>query len=234
MHRNIKYGYVTKRIIFLLFFVTTVLTNLFGQINCLDSTRMEEYKNKTRNLIGLVPSNARVTNGWAIGWCTSLDCYCSYMDSIRINGLHTNVSPFQIFVAGMAIAMTPFALFMSDTYKKNEYFWVYDTISINNQLNGVSIGLFEATEAFCMQGVQITALGSIMGKLNGFSVTFGASDYQYLNGVMISGVFNKTKKGNGLQIGLVNMAKEMKGVQIGLWNKIGKRGLPIINMSFKK
>ena len=144
------------------------------------------------------------------------------------------MSPFQIFVAGMVIAMTPFALFMSDTYKKNEYFWVYDTISINNQLNGVSIGLFEATEAFCMQGVQITALGSIMGKLNGFSVTFGASDYQYLNGVMISGVFNKTKKGNGLQIGLVNMAKEMQGVQIGLWNKIGKRGLPIINMSFKK
>ena len=45
---------------------------------------------------------------------------------------------------------------------------------------------------------------------------------------------NKTKKGNGLQIGLVNVAKEMRGVQIGLWNKTGKRGLPIINMSWGK
>jgi len=196
---------------------------------------MEDYKNKTRNIIGLVPSNARVTNGWAIGWCTSLDCYCAYMDSIRINGLYTNISPLQIIIAGMTIAMTPFALFMPDTYKKrNEYFWVYDTVSINNQLNGVSIGLFELTEDFCMQGVQITALGSKMGKLNGFLVTLVYSDYEYLNGVIVSGIFNKTKKGNGLQIGLVNIAKEMRGVQIGLWNKIGKRGLPIINMSFKK
>jgi phage replication-related protein YjqB (UPF0714/DUF867 family) len=85
-----------------------------------------------------------------------------------------------------------------------------------------------------MQGVQIAALGSRMGKLNGFSANLVFSDYQYLNGVMVAGIFNKTKKGGGLQIGLVNISKEMRGVQIGLWNKIGKRGLPIINMSLKK
>ena len=234
MPRNIQYGCVTKRIIFLLFFFfTTIQTDLFGQINCLDSTRMEKYKNKTRNIIGLAPSNARVTNGWAIGWSTSLDCYCAYMDSIRINGLHTNISPFQIGVAGMTIAMTPFALFSSETYKKNEYFWVYDSTKINNQLNGISIGLFELTDNFCMQGLQVTALYTHMGKINGFSITLGASDYQYLNGFMISGVFNKTKKGKGLQMGLINVAKEMQGIQIGLWNKIGRRGFPIINMCFK-
>jgi hypothetical protein len=51
---------------------------------------------------------------------------------------------------------------------------------------------------------------------------------------MISGVFNKTKKGNGVQIGLVNMAKEMRGVQIGLWNVNQKRKLPLINWNFKR
>ena len=207
--------------------------NLFGQSNCLDETDMEAYKNKKHHVIGFVPSKARVTNGWAIGWSAGLD-HCAYMENIRVNGLYTNVSPFQMFLACVTVMMSPFALFIPETYQKNENFWDYDTEIINNQLNGVSIGLFEETDNFCMQGVQITALESKMGKLNGFSANLVCSDYQYLNGVVISGVYNKTKKGNGLQIGLVNVAKEMRGVQIGLWNKTGKRGLPIINMSFKK
>ena len=210
-----------------------VQTNLFGQFDCLDETDMEAYKNKKHHVIGFVPSKARVTNGWAIGWSTSLN-YCASMENIRVNGLYTNVSPFQMLLAGAAIAMTPVALFIPETYQKNENFWDYDTVSINNQLNGVAIGLFEVSDDFCMQGVQITALYHSLGKLNGFSANLVYSDYQYLNGVMISGVYNKTKKGKGLQIGLVNMAKEMRGVQIGLWNKTGKRGLPIINISFKK
>ena len=142
-----------------------------------------------------------------------------------------------MFVACAAIVMTPFALFMPETYQKNDDFWEYETVRgvhMSNRLNGVSIAMLELTDDFCMQGVQIAALGSKMGKLNGFSANLVCSDYQYLNGVVISGVYNKTKKGNGLQIGLVNVAKEIRGVQIGLWNKTGKRGLPIINMSFKK
>ena len=209
--------------------------NLFGQFDfCPDTTKMEDYKTKTRNVIGLVPSKARVTNGWAIGWSTGLDTYCDCsMENIRINGLHTNVSPFQMFVACVTVMMSPFALFIPETYQKNENFWDYDTVSINNQLNGVAIGLFEVSDDFCMQGVQITALYHSLGKLNGFSANLVYSDYQYLNGVMISGVYNKTKKGKGLQIGLVNMAKEMRGVQIGLWNVNQKRKLPLINWNFK-
>ena len=223
-------GNIIKRRIFLLISFTIVFTNLFGQFSCSDSPKMNDYRNRTHNVIGLVPSNARITNGWSIGWSTDIS-HCSYMDSIRINGLYTNISPFQIFVAGMAIAIIPYTPFLSNADKKNEY--EYDSISINNQLNGVSIGLFELGDDFCMQGVQITALYHSMGQLNGFSITSIGADYQSLNGLVISGIFNRTKKGKGLQIGLLNKAKEMQGVQIGLWNKIGKRGLPLINMSFK-
>ncbi|MFM7683772.1 MAG: LA_2272 family surface repeat-containing protein [Bacteroidota bacterium] len=35
-------------------------------------------------------------------------------------------------------------------------------------------------------------------------------------------------------MGIINKTKRMNGIQIGLWNKIGKRGLPLINISFKK
>ena len=76
------------------------------------------------------------------------------MDSIRINGLHTNVSPFQMLVAGFAIIITSFALLTPETYEKNENFWEYETVRgvhMSNQLNGVSIAILELTDDFCMR-----------------------------------------------------------------------------------
>ena len=210
----------------LIIFFTLAFTNLFGQWNCSDSTKIRSHN----NVIGFVPSNAKVTNGWAIGWNVGL-VYCSYNDSVQINGLHTNISPLQFFFAAFMLPMLPFALLHEGFYLYREHD-NYDSI-IDKRLNGVSIGLFELGDDFCVQGLQITGLYHGMGKLNGLSITLGASSYQYFNGVMISGIQNKTKKGNGVQVGLTNKAKEMQGIQIGLWNKIGKRGLPIINMSFK-
>lgn len=177
-----------SRIFSMLFFVV-LWTNSYGQFNCNDTARFEINKQKVHNVIGLVPSNARVTNGWAIGWSTLVSDYCAYMTPIRINGLYTNISPFQLFVAGMGIGMGAVALFMPKTYKNiNVDTASYDSIIITHKFNGL----------------------------------------------MISGIYNKAYKGNGLQIGLINKTKKMNGIQIGLWNKIGNRGLPFINMSFKK
>jgi len=85
-------------------------TSASGQSDCLDDSL--KYKNvymkRVHNVIGLVPSKARVTNGWAIGWEASLDNYCMHMDSIRINGLHTNVFLPQAYIAGMSLIMAPF------------------------------------------------------------------------------------------------------------------------------
>lgn len=212
------------------------MPKVYGQFNCLDSSKLEIYRNKVHNVVGFVPSNARVTNGWAIGWSTSVDDYCVYMDSIRINGLYTNISPFQVFVAGMAIGMGIFSLFNPETYKNISLkdTKTYDTLTGKHQLNGMAISLFELGEDFTMQGFQFTVLYDNMQKTNGVTVSLIASDIKQFNGVMISGIYNKAYKGKGLQIGLINTTKKMHGIQIGLWNKIGKRGLPFINMSFKK
>jgi hypothetical protein len=211
------------------------LTSASGQSDCLDDSL--KYKNvymkRVHNVIGLVPSKARITNGWAIGWGASLDDYCINMDSIRINGLHTNVFFFQIAVAGMSLLMAPFqpkALlenFDVDTL-------TYSDLIIRHKLNGVSISLFEFGEQFSIQGLHVTAFFHNVDKLNGVSITSIASEYKHFNGVMISGIFNKTNRGKGLQIGLFNSATRMTGVQIGLWNRIGNRGFPLINMNFKR
>ena len=216
-----------KIIIIIIFFF--LLNDVNGQI-C-DESKHESYSSKVHNIVGLIPSNARVTNGWGIGWSSSLE-HCVYMDSIRINGIYTNISPFQAIVASMGLIMLPFAVFME---KPNKYEDTksYDRLRINHKLNGVSIGLFELGEEFTMQGLQITALHHYMDKLNGVSFTMLHTEYKHFNGLMISGIHNKAYKGRGVQIGLINKTKKMKGVQIGLWNVIGEKGFPIINMRFK-
>ncbi len=212
-----------------------ISTNIFGQSNCLDSTLIEINKRKSHNFIGFVPSNARTTNGWAIGWSTSVSDYCASMDSIRINGLYTNISPFQVIVASMGVIMGAASLFMPNKYKQNSRDTVsYDILLSNHQLNGMSVGLFEHGEEFTMQGFQMSVVGHKMDKLNGISLTLITSEYKHSNGLMISGIYNKAYKVKGVQIGLINKAKKMKGIQIGLWNKIGDRAYPLINMKFKK
>lgn len=83
-----------------------------------------------------------------------------------------------------------------------------------------------------INGLTINGIGAMGQKLNGVSITFGLNNYYKFNGVLIAGLENMSTKGNGVQIGLFNYCKDCKVVQIGLWNKIGKRGLPIINFRF--
>lgn len=210
------------------------LTPTYGQSDCLDSIKYKTvYMKRIHNVVGFVPSKARVTNGWAIGWSVSVDDYCVNMDSIRINGVHTNISPIQAFVGGTGVLMALFQpkellhAFRADTS-------TIDDLAIRHKLNGVSISLLEFGEEFSFQGVQITGLVNKVDKVNGLSVSTLISDNVHFNGVTISALHNRTNNGRGAQIALINNATRLRGVQIGLWNRIGKRSLPLINMSFKK
>lgn len=209
-------------------------TSVRGQSDCLDNPL--KYKNvymkRVHNVIGLVPSKARVTNGWAIGWAASLDNHCIHMDSIRINGLHTNVFLPQAYIAGMSLVVAPFyPKMLLENFDVDTL--TYDDLVIRHKLNGVSISLFEFGEQFLIQGLHVTAFFHNVDKLNGLSITSIAGQYKHFNGVMISGILNKTNRGKGLQIGLINSAAKLNGIQIGLWNRIGEKGFPLINMNFK-
>jgi hypothetical protein len=230
--KHMKQG---MKISFLSFIFTILVFTVHGQSNCQDSTKFESYKNKTHHIIGLIPCNARVTNGLSIGWSTSIDDYCAYMNSIRINGVYINASPLQVLMAGMGLVMIPFALLMPKTYKNLQPDTsIYVVTSEGNQLNGLGISLFEVGEDFTFNGLHIPILTNNSGNLNGVSTSLIYNKYRNFSGVMLTILYNNTIDGKGIQIGLINNAKRMTGIQIGLWNKIGKRGLPFINMSFKK
>ena len=216
----------------LIFFLCIYPLISIGQlINCSDTVQIENNRNRVNNIIGLIPSNARITNGWAIGWATSVDANAWCRDSLLINGVYTNISPFQIFMGGLIIPALLFPSTYEVWYFEHEPAY-YDTVLVNHKLNGISLGLLEQGDEFSVQGLQLTLLFHNMGKLNGVSITTFIADYLNFNGVMLAVIFNKAYRGKGLQIGLINRAEDLKGVQIGLWNRIGDRALPIINMRF--
>ncbi len=93
-----------------------------------------------------------------------------------------------------------------------------DYTYFNHRLNGVSIRIYEAADDFSIQGLQITGLFQRVGKMNGLSITGIASVYEKLNGVMISGIYNTIATANGVQIGVFNIASKVNGLQIGLFN----------------
>jgi hypothetical protein len=240
----------------------------------LDASKSEVFLRNSRNGIGFIPSKKEVINGLALGLLT-LDSTEPYVHSIRINGLYLNVSPVIPMGVGYAgatgVLMAVGALFDKNTYKKPTEVERNYRDSIRqidptlregfgkHKVNGVAIGWMDFGEDFSVQGLQISAF-HFSDRLQGLSIAPLGSDYKELKGVMISGLFNVSYKGTGVQlgffnswregnglqigalnfsdervgvqIGLINSSKKMKGIQIGLWNRIGKRGLPFINMKF--
>jgi len=254
----------THKAFLIIVFINLSVPSLYSQSDSLDSSKDDDFRRRTHNVVGFIPSKAHVTNGWAIGWAIidgydMIDGYDLDRDSVRINGLYTNISPLPVF--GFAMSL-PYILniFNPKTYKNlfskdvshnadsSKYVnSIPDSILGKHKMNGVSIGTLEIGDGFAFQGLQITALAHSADKLNGVSLTTLGSGYKQFKGVMISGLLNWTDSGTGLQlglinrmdtgvglqVGLINTSKKMRGVQIGLWNKIGNRGFPIINMRFK-
>lgn len=213
-----------------------------GQIDCPDSAQYDPLK--VNNIVGFIPSKARVTNGLALNWLFNLEMYCDTRDSIRINGLYSSVGPAQALFVAFIPAFIPHAPSFKGLFDADSR---YLQPVLKHQVNGVTAGILEIGENFSFQGLSVVLTYQNSGALNGLSVSGLASRHEHFNGVLIAGIKTNTQRGRGLQlsmintatrmsgiqIGLVNNAYGMRGVQIGLWNKIGKRGFPFINFRFK-
>ena len=214
-----------------------------AQFDCPDSAQYDPLK--VNNIVGFIPSKARVTNGLAINWFFTLDMYCAERDSIRINGLYTSVGPVQALFVMFIPAFIPHAPSFKGLLVPDS---VYARPVVKHRLSGVALGILEIGEEFSFQGMSVVATYQLSAKLNGISLSGLASTHESFNGVLIAGIKSNTLDGNGIQVALINTATEMKGIQIGLvnnsftmsglqiglWNKIGKVGLPFINFRLKR
>ena len=214
------------------FFMLLLLNQVFSQSerDSMYVSVSDSSVRQVRNGIGFIPSKADGVNGWAIGW---IELGANDRDSVVINGLYTNLEPFQVFWAGMIFAYTMWTPFnLKETLNNLEYF---DSTYIwhGNRINGISLSVTEFSDDYHVNGLIISGVIHDLYKLNGLSVSGLIGEFSSFNGVMVSGILNNTHSGKGLQIALVNRTQAMTGIQIGLWNQIGKRKIPLINMSFK-
>lgn len=224
--------------------ITIINTALLSQVGYMyieqSDTRLEKEKQKeirdslrnlrTINFVGVMPSNFKRINGWAIDFAVlELDEY----NTREINGLYTNTLLIQsifVIMGGSMWLATP----AKDRVNLMEELETGFPDSLMNRINGLSISLADISPTYITNGLQVNGFGYFGNVLNGIGINGIVSGYDSFNGLQISGIYSYANKGKGIQIGLFNKAKKMKGIQIGLWNKIGKRGFPLINFSFKR
>lgn len=184
---------------------------------------------KTRNVFWIMPTKAEKVNG--ICWTLLSPSFLKDNNLTTINGLNISTDL-------LSLVTSPFIAvhLVLDTNSHKHFFSEYIETCENItelKINGLNIGTgsLETTE---INGVNIQAMYFITGKIKGFSLTPFISKIYESKGLLISGLYNKTTIGRGVQIALINDCKDCQGVQIGLLNKMGKRTLPFINMRFKK
>jgi hypothetical protein len=174
-----------------------------------------------KNWVWFTPSRATTINGLNIGLQTN-----PFSEKqLKINGVNLNADAASALFAFYAVMYVGVGNKLAD---------LPDTISTHvSSLSGLSVSAGGVIGDVKMHGVSLN--GGIYQSVSskGLVVTGSQSLVDEFNGVLISGLRNKSIKGKGLQVSLLNVCKHMKGIQIGLWNVNSKRKLPLINWSFR-
>ena len=167
--------------------------------------------NKDRNIIWYIPSS-----------------------DTRINGIS-----FEIIGLGLLLPIVPSSLIYDEDeefYKdKNNMDSLVNSYSFPKYLiNGLAIspGGVAGYDLY-LNGVNLSGLNTLTGKMNGVSLCLMFNISGVVNGVSIGGIGNNSIQTKGLQIGVFNKTKRLRGFQMGLWNVNNKRSLPLINWNFK-
>lgn len=186
---------------------------------------------KERRVAWIIPAIATRINGLAGGLI---------INSLKYEGdsLTTVVNGVCIEVLGLGVVV-PLA---------EPIFWEHDSIyqniikrdsifenyyKIKYKINGLSLspgGL--GGRDIALNGLNISVLNTLTGKVNGASFCFLFNYSGVVNGISAA-IFNGTLQTKGLQIGIINHTTKLRGFQLGLWNKNEKRSLPFVNWNWR-
>ena len=214
----------------------------------IESNQIVRAKSKKKG-IWFTPTYTNEIDGLSLSAFTSANL--NELDTLKINGMNLGVEV-QWTILSMAaaegIVLLPF-LAAGSLFDKKDTVKIYKEPAYRDEctrkcppsdsstiiINGFNLGILGSPiEANKINGLNICGIGTYSNKLSGVSLTGLVTISDDFEGVCISGLVNYSKRGRGLQIGITNFSTDFQGVQIGLWNKIGKIGLPFINVRFKK
>jgi hypothetical protein len=179
-----------------------------------------------------------------IFWFTP--CHVEEIDGLAL-GFHTKNIKNRVFnqrdslvVKGVSLEINPFALFGLPHIKLHGPY--PDSLDLYNdkiskdwqvKVKGVHVSAINTINEMDLQGVNVTALITVIDEIHGISIS-GLNNFCYiLKGLSIAAISNRATLAKGCQIGLFNKANDLIGIQLGLWNVNGKRSLPIINWQFR-
>lgn len=184
------------------------------------SVDMKSKTGRTRNIAWYSPSGASQVNGLSVG----AQLLNVKKGNVVANGVNAE--------AGLVtLLVLPYFIHDVLSAEKEHTFINLHPDSANNKINGLTLS-FGGNVACSVNGISLSGLTASMASVNGIAISgFSSLTYQF-RGISIAGFMNRSLYGHGLQIGLFNKCSDLKGVQIGLWNRIGKKGFPIVNCRF--
>lgn len=219
-------------------FSQNVINNSSDTIN--ETTLIVRDSSLTRNIIGFIPSKADKVNGWAIGYLFLSENDLSDNKMKVINGVYSNLSPFQIYYGAYVSIFSFWALFGTDalnvkTQNKSIYgkYSGKDSLELNKILNGVSLSFADIGYRTKINGIEISVLSQNSDQMNGLSFSGLVNSKTFLKGGMF-GLINISESVKGFQCGLVNNCSNLQGFQLGLFNRSDNRIMPILNIRLNK
>jgi len=207
----------------LIIFLILINLQVFGQ------------HNKSRPIIWYIPSIHTNINGLAVGFIIN-----SLKDTVPISATVVNGLNIELIGLGLFLPLAP----SSPIYCEADSFYcrtknldsVVNSYNLAKyKINGISLsagGL--GGQDIQINGINLSGINTLTGKTNGFSACALININGVVNGVSIGGLVSNTIQTKGLQIGLFTKTKRLRGFQIGLWNVNEKRSLPFINWNFKE
>ncbi len=195
----------------------------------------EPHGKKRRNFIWFTPSATSQINGVAVG-----------LAAVAIGDNHQQINGVNI-EATVACLVLPF--FLGDMYQtvnlpvykwqkgkihsEEVYRFFYWTDSIAEVINGINVSLGSLLAEQQVNGLTISVLGNQYVRHCGLSISGISNWFSSFDGVCIAPFGNVSRRGSGIQLGLVNSCGNCSGIQIGLINQNGSRITPFLGYRSK-
>jgi len=190
------------------------------------------HHKKTRNILWVTPSATDHINGLALGIVAT-----KWHGLQTINGANTEFTIICPFLVIPEFVLTV-ALPVQQHYDHNDkdftgrFFEWKD--SVHECINGLNLSMGTLFSKRQVNGVSLSMASNSYTVHRGLSISLYANWIEDYKGVLIAPFGNLSKKGSGVQIGLVNSCLNCSGLQLGLLNQNGRKITPFLGFRSRR
>jgi hypothetical protein len=183
-----------------------------------------------RNILWFTPAQTPIINGLAIGFAA----VAIGPDHQQINGVNVEatflylypVMPVIDVIATICLPVNRWRHGRLRSEQANRFFYWSDSVA--EEINGVNISLGSWLAEQRVNGLTVSLMTNSYVQHKGVCISATSNWLGIFYGVTIAPFGNVSRKGRGVQVGLVNSCGNCSGLQLGLLNQNGGRITPLI------